>query len=69
MKTTTAKVTARFEERKAAEKFATQWSIFTKRGHAIGSGWTDVDVTVWDVTPDELDWIKTALLILDNQYQ
>ncbi len=57
----TATVTVRFEERKAAEGFATQWSRLTKRGHTIGSGWIDVDVTIWGVTPDELDWIKFAI--------
>jgi hypothetical protein len=54
----TATVTVRFEERQEAEVFATLWARFSKKGHTVGSGLENVDVTVSDVEPTELDWIK-----------
>ena len=54
----TATVTVRFETRNSAETFATLWARFSKKGHIVGSGLEEVDVTVHQVTPDELGWIK-----------
>jgi hypothetical protein len=54
----TATVTVRFETRTSAETFATLWARFSKKGHIVGSGLEDVDVTVHGVEPDELSWIK-----------
>jgi hypothetical protein len=55
----TATVTLKFETRQEAETFATLWARFTRRGHIVGSGLENVEVTVHDVTPTELDWIMT----------
>jgi len=63
MKTATVKV--RFETRTSAETFATLWARFSKKGHIVGSGLEDVDVTVHRVEPDELGWIK--VYISNNQ--
>lgn len=57
----TATVTIRFEERQNAELFATKWGRASKRGHIIGAGLKNVEVTLHDVTPTELDWVKQEI--------
>ena len=54
----TATVTVRFETRTSAETFATLWARFSKKGHIVGSGLDNVDVTVHKVDSNELEWIK-----------
>jgi hypothetical protein len=57
----TATVTVRFEERKGAERFATDWARLTKKGHTIGAGLENVDVVLHNVTTQELNWITRQI--------
>ena len=60
----TATVTLKFETRHQAEKFATLWARFTKRGHIVGAGIENVEVTLHDVTNSELEWV---MQFVDNK--
>ena len=56
-----ATVTLKFETRQQAETFATLWARRTKRGHIVGSGMENLEVTLHGVTPDELEWVKQLI--------
>ena len=50
--------TLKFPERLQAETFATEWSRYSKTGHIVGSGMENVEVTVFDVTEADKEWIN-----------
>ena len=56
-----------FEDRAGAELFAQQWGRFTKRGHSIDAGKTDVKVRIWDVTPEEKTWVEAYIAEKNNE--
>ena len=52
-----SKATLTFSTRVVAEKFATDWSRYSRRGHIVGSGNDNVDVVVFDLTDNDKNWI------------
>lgn len=50
--------TLRFTTRTLAENFATQWTFYSKKGHVMGSGSENVEVTLHDVTEADKTWIN-----------
>jgi hypothetical protein len=50
--------TLKFPTRDDAERFASAWSRFTKDGHTVGAGTTDVTVTVTNVDDSRKEWIE-----------
>jgi hypothetical protein len=57
----TATVKVNFETIMDANKFVSIWSKKTLKGHVVGSGTENVVVTLFDVTENELEWVKTIL--------
>lgn len=51
------KATLKFPLRIQAEKFAKNYARYSKKGHLVGSGLVNVEVTVFDVTDQDKDWI------------
>jgi hypothetical protein len=61
------KATLTFEHRRMAEKFATDWGRYSKRGHIIGSGNKNVSVTIFDVTPEDKVWVDEYISFCNQQ--
>ena len=58
-----------FETRQQAQTFCSEWAMKTLTGHDMTAGMKDVTVTVWNVTPEQLEWIeeyKSTLEELDS---
>ena len=55
------KATLIFPNRQDAEDFCIQWSRYSKRGHTIGPGVENVEVTVYDLTGEDKDWIDNYI--------
>jgi hypothetical protein len=53
---TTATLT--FPTKENAQAFATAWGRFTKEGHTVGAGMTNVTVTVSNVDDERKEWIE-----------
>lgn len=56
--TTMSKATLKFSTRSIAERFTTDWSRYSKRGHIIGAGTENVEVIVFDLTDNDRNWIE-----------
>lgn len=50
--------TLKFPTRIQAENFATAWGRYSKKGHTVGAGTTDVEVSI-DIEEDEKEWIES----------
>ena len=55
--TTMNKATLKFSTREVAERFATDWGRYSKRGHIVGAGTENVEVMVFDLTDNDRAWI------------
>ncbi len=52
------RATLKFKNRSQAEQFAISWTRYSKTGHMIGSGTTNVEVTVYNITDNDKNWIE-----------
>lgn len=59
------KTTITFPKREQAEKFAIDWSMYSKKGHTVGSGIKHVEVVV-DSTEEDKEWIDRYVSNLNN---
>ena len=55
-----------FDTRRQAQAFCTEWTMNTLTGHTMTAGMENVTVTVWDVTPEQLEWIKRYKSVLSE---
>ena len=58
-----------FDTRQQAQTFCTKWTRKSLTGHTMTAGTENVTVTVWNVTPEQLEWIegyKSTLSELDS---
>lgn len=61
------KATLKFQQRFQAEKFAKLWGRYSKKGHSIGSGMTDVEVDIYNVTEKDKEWINKYIYNLTKR--
>lgn len=62
VKEKTSKATLTFPTISSAEKFATEWSRYSKQGHTIGSGTENVKVNIYNVSENDKKWIQDYLI-------
>ena len=58
-----------FGTRQQAQTFCSKWAMKTLTGHTMAAGMKNVAVTVWNVTPEQQEWIegyKSTLSELDS---
>lgn len=60
------KATLTFKRKKDADIFTAAYSRHTKKGHIVGPGIENVEVTVFDVTDDEKYWINNYIRKTNN---
>lgn len=60
------KATLTFPSRSQAEAFATDWGRYSKTGHIIGSGLENVEVTVFDLSQEDQNWIDNYVQSLNK---
>ena len=60
------KATLKFRYRDHAESFANAWARHTLRGHIVGSGLENVEVTVFDIDESDKNWIDNYVSELNK---
>ncbi len=60
------KATLTFPTKQMAENFATAWSRHSLNGHTIGSGDTNVKVSIYNVNEDNKEWIDKYIANLNK---
>mgnify|MGYP001286414152 CR=1 FL=1 len=61
------KATLTFPTRQLAEDFATDWSRKTLSGHTVGSGEENVEVSIYNITDGDKDWVDNYVANLNKK--
>jgi hypothetical protein len=68
-KRTDMKATLNFPTREQAEQFALDWGRYSKTGHIVGAGETDVEVTVFDLTDEDKKWVDNYVANMNKHIE